>query len=308
MKYDIEKDIKFLEKNGIIMGQWCDVDDDFYHNSPGISASGLKQIDKECPETYKHAKDAGPQEKTEALIVGNAIHKFILENDDFEDEFLFAPVDKKTDRKWKIFANEHKEDPQIILRAKDGEMLNGILTSLRRPKDTSGTNTYDGIVINKNTTREKAIYVVDHERNIIIKVKVDINMDGMFLDLKSTKNAKPDIFMKDAANLGYGIQAAFYINTARMAGEKANMFGFIAVEKEAPYMHSVIILEDNDIQLEMSKVNRLLDVYAWCLNNDNWYGYNGVDQASGAQPLFVVKAMPSWHRYALEEANNFEGN
>ena len=307
MKYDIEKDIKILEDHGIIIGEWCDVEDEFYHNSPGISASGLKTIDKECPQVYKYGSDQPSAEKTEALILGSATHKYILEHDDFQDEFLFSPVDKKTDRKWKIFENEHKEDPQIILRARDEAMLSGMLTSLRTPKSQSSANTYDGIVINPNTQREKALYVVDKKRNIIIKVKVDINMDGMFIDLKSTKSANPDNFMKDAANLGYGIQAAFYLHVAREAEKKANLFGFIAIEKDAPFMHSVILLADEDIELEMTHISRLLDTYAYCLNNDHWYGYAGIDSETKSEPLFVVKNMPQWHRYKREEQNNFEG-
>ena len=305
--YNIEKDIKIIEDAGIIMGEWCDVDDDFYHNSPGISASGLKVIDKECPALFKFKKDMPEKPKTEALIFGSAIHKYVLENDDFDKEFLISPVSKKTDRKWKVFENLHRDESKIILREREGHDLVGMLESLQRPKDKSGINTYGGIIINSATTREKALYHVDKKRNIIIKLKVDINMDGMFLDLKSTKSANPDNFMKDAANLGYGIQAGFYLHVAREAGKNANLFGFIAIEKEVPYMHSVILLNDSDIELEITHVNRLLDTYASCLNNDVWPGYAGVDKITGKEPLFIVKSMPSWHRYNREEQNNFEG-
>lgn len=308
-KYDIEKDLKYLEDNGVVLDKWIDVDDDFYHSSPGISASGLKLIDKECPEVYKYQKDH-PKEKTEALILGNAIHKYILENDRFDEEYLVAPTSKKTDRDYKIFINNHKKDIEcgkIVLRKKDMEMLDGILESLRDSSTKGGTNTYDGIILNPNTQREKALYTVDKKRNIILKVKVDINMAGMFLDLKSTKSAHPDKFMKDAANLGYGIQAAYYRKIASLAGMDAKMFGFIAVEKEPPYIHSVVIMDEEDVQLEQHKVERLLDTYSFCLNNGIWYGPNGIDVKNKKEPLFVVKRMPSWHRFKLEEERDFEG-
>lgn len=308
-KYDLDKDIKYLVDAGIEFDKWIDVTDNFYHGSPGISASGLKTIDKTCPRVFRYQKD-NPTDKTEALILGNAIHKYILENDDFDSEYLISPSDKKTDREHKVFINAHKEEIEqgiVVLRKKDGEMLKGILESLRDSSSKGGTNTYNGIIINPNTQREKALYTIDRERNIILKVKVDVNMAGMFLDLKSTKSADPELFMKDAANMGYGIQAAYYLKVAQLSNQPAKMFGFIAIEKTAPYIHSVILLDEEDVQLELAKVDRLLDEYAFCLNNNVWYGPNGINKETGKEPLFVVKRMPSWHRFKLEEENNFEG-
>lgn len=309
-KYSIQEDIDYLLKNGVVFDEWVDVTDELYHKSPGISASGLKTIDKTCPLVFKHGKEH-PTKKTDALIFGGAIHKYILENDDFDSEYLVAPVNKKTEREYKAYILQHKDEiingKKIVLRKSEGEVLEGILSSLRDGSTKGGTNTYDGIIINQNTTREKALYTIDKERNIILKVKVDVNMSGMFLDLKSTKSADPEVFMKDAANLGYGIQAAYYLKIASLAKQPASMFGFIAVEKNAPYIHSVILMDSEDIQLELSKVNRLLDTYAFCLNTGTWYGPNGIDAATKKEPLFVVKKLPSWHRFKLEEESNFEG-
>jgi len=308
-KYDINKDIKYLEDNGVVFDTWIEVSDEFYHGSPGISASGLKTIDKTCPKVYHYGKGV-KTEKSEALILGSAIHKYILENDDFDSEYLISPSDKKTDREYKSHVLAHKDEiaaGSTVLRKRDGDMLKGILESLKESFTKGGTNTYDGIIINPNTKREMALYTIDKDRNIILKVKVDVNMSGMFLDLKSTKSADPEVFMKDAANLGYGIQAAYYLKIAQLANQEAKMFGFIAVEKTAPFIHSVILLSDEDIQLELSKVNRLLDEYAFCLNHDIWYGPNGIDKVTKREPLFVVSRMPSWHRFKLEEENNFEG-
>ncbi len=308
MKYNIEEDIKKIKDAGVVFDYWIDIEDDVYHGLPGISASGIKYIDKECPMKFKYMKENQLYEESEALVLGRAIHKYVLENDLFEDDFVFSPVDKKTERKWKVFENEMKDSGKVILRARDKDMLSGMIKSLRLPKDQYGTNTYDGIIINKNTIREKALFTIDKERNIILKVKVDINLDGLMIDLKSTKNANPPQFMKDAANMGYGLQAAFYTYVASMAKKKSKLFGFIAIEKTPPFMHSVIVMEHNDILLEKSKMLRIVDEYAYCLNHGIWYGYNGIDRKTGNQPLFVTGKLPAWHRYVLEEANDFKGD
>ena len=307
--YDIKKDIAKIKAAGVIFNEWCDIDDDVYHGLPGISASGLKLIDKECPQVYKYEKEH-PKDKSEAMILGSAIHKYILENDDFDSQYLIAPSDRKTDRAYKVFLSEKKDEIEngcIPLRKKDGEMLSGILASLRDGSTKGGINTYDGIIINPETLREKALFTIDKERQIILKVKVDVNIAGKFLDLKSTKSAHPDNFIKDAANMGYGIQAAYYMKIAQMAKKTAKMFGFIAVEKTAPYIHSIILLDSEDVNLELTKVERLLDVYQMCLYSDTWYGPNGINTLTQREPLFIVKKMPQWHLYKLEEENNFEG-
>jgi hypothetical protein len=308
MKYDIEQDIKKLEDSGVVLNEWIDIDDDLYHSLPGLSSTMAKYLDIECPLKLKHKMESEEEEKqSEALIMGRAIHKYILEVDDFDDYFIIAPTNDKRSREWKIFINNNKEDGKHILRKKDGEMLNGMLESLRRPKDKDGTNTYTGIITNSDSIREKALFTVDRKRNIILKIKVDINLDGMFLDLKSTKNANPKIFIKDAANLGYALQAAFYIYVAKTAGKKAETFGFIPIEKEPPYVHSVVLLSDEDIALANTKTERLIDEFAFCINNDIWYGYDGLMEDKKSEPLFTVQQLPSWYRYSLEEENGFEG-
>jgi hypothetical protein len=307
-QYYLNKALKILNEHDIVFDEWIDIDDDLYHSLPGLSSSGAKYLDSECPLKLKYNMDNKAEKSpSEALLVGRAIHKYILEVDDFENHFVISPTDDKRSREWKVFANNLKDDSRELLRKKDGEMLAGMLESLSRPKDEEGTNTYTGIITNSESIREKALFTIDKENGIVLKVKVDINLDGMFLDLKSTRSAKPSTFSKDIANMGYALQAAFYLKVARLAGKKASSFGFIPIEKEPPYMHSVMLLPDEDIKLAMTKVDRLISKFAFCLNNNSWYGYDGLMDDNKSEPLFTVAPLPAWYRYSLEEENGFEG-
>lgn len=305
-KYDIKKDIKYLEDNGVIFGEWQDIEDDFYHGSPGISASGLKTIISKCPAKYKYGKSMVTP-KSEALMLGSAIHKYILEHDDFDKHFLISPANKKTERQWKVFANQYKDDERPILRSSQGEMLQGIFDSLRKSKDKEGTNTYNGVIIHPDAVREQALYIVDKELDIILKIKVDIRIKDTFFDLKSTKDAGSKGFAKDAANLLYFVQAAFYLYVAKQADKEANTFGFVAVEKEPPYVHGVILVEDEDIKNDTSRIKKVLKDYSYYLHNDIWPAYEEVDKNTGKIPLFRTLAAPSWYRYEREAEQNFEG-
>jgi len=310
-KYNIDKDLKTLEDLGIPLNQWCDIPDDIYHNqAPGISASGLKTIRLGTPSKYIDQKRNERQKNSEALLLGRAIHKYILEPEDFYEEYLFM-TEKSTrrgDRHWKIFLNENDPDEKkIILKSAAKELLDGIESSLRKSKFGQNTSTYDGIIHNPMASREQALFTVDESRGILLKIKVDINLDEVMFDLKSTTNCNVKDFMAKAANLGYGLQAAVYLKVAELAGVPSTKFGFVAVEKEPPYDHSVIIMREEDVLLEKQALEKLLDEYAYYLHNNVWPGPNGIDTSTGKEPLFVVGELPAWYRYQLEEMNGFEG-
>ena len=66
-----------------------------YRRAEGISSSELKKI-AVSPMHYKYWKD-NPQERTPALLFGAAAHKYMLEKNDFDKEFIVAPnCDRRT--------------------------------------------------------------------------------------------------------------------------------------------------------------------------------------------------------------------
>jgi len=301
----LEQQLSKLKDLGIEIDTWVDIPDKVYFKAPGINATNLKILDKECPMKLKWKIDNPDTTETEALMLGRATHRFLLENELFDNEYAVAPTDNKRTREWKAFQLKIG-DEKNILRPKDYEMLEGMIESLKSPKDKFGTNTYDGIVRHPDSIRERALFTVDKKRDILMKVKVDIYLNGMVLDLKTTRSAKPINFAGDMARLGYDIQAVFYLNAVKNAGFEAKRFGFIAIEKEPPFTHSVIVMSKDDIELSRSKLDRLLDEYTWCVQNNKWPGYGGVDE-DGNEPLFIEEKLPNWYRYILEEENNFMG-
>ena len=66
-----------------------------YREHVGISKSQLFKITK-SPYHFKYALD-NPQEDTKALCFGRAAHKYILEKEDFFNEFVILPnIDRRT--------------------------------------------------------------------------------------------------------------------------------------------------------------------------------------------------------------------
>ncbi|NDF27696.1 MAG: M28 family peptidase, partial [Nitrosopumilaceae archaeon] len=73
--------------------------------------------------------------------------------------------------------------------------------------------------------------------SIACKIRCDlITMNGKYiLDLKTTVDSSKEKFTKTFMSLGYWMQAAHYVATARLAGINVERFIFIAVETKPPY-------------------------------------------------------------------------
>lgn len=307
IKEKLQRELEELKKLGIPLNTWVDIDDAVYHSNIGISASGLKAMAK-CPALYKYKSEnyVPEDEKAEHLLVGNAIHTYLLEPSKFFDTYIIAPSSDKRKKEWKDFiANMADEEKRkIVLRKDNGEMMKGLVESLSKPVNSMGLNIYDNIIHHPRTIREKALFTVDQKRGILLKMKTDINFSGVFFDVKSTKSANPVSFMRDAGNLGYDIQGSFYLKVAAMGGQQSRGFGFIAIEKTEPYLTSTIVMQDRDITLGNWQVETLLNTYVDCIENDRWYGYNGIN-SNKEEPLMINIGFPSYHRYSVEEKSGF---
>ena len=87
-----------------------------YRKSDGISSTELKKI-AISPMHYRFWKD-NPKEDTPALLFGRAAHKYMLEKDDFFNEFAVAPnVDRRTKvgkEEWTKFVEDNKGKEGLI--------------------------------------------------------------------------------------------------------------------------------------------------------------------------------------------------
>lgn len=66
-----------------------------YHADPAISKSDLDLINR-SPSYYKYVK-GNPRVQTAAMLLGSAVHKLVLEPEDFGEEYAVAPLaDRRT--------------------------------------------------------------------------------------------------------------------------------------------------------------------------------------------------------------------
>ena len=170
---------------------------DGYHSFKAISASGLKQAYKD-PKLYAN-KDKLMRLPSPALDMGTATHESLLEPDDFRiDSYKLTP------------ANVTKLEIMI----------------------NNGKVMFDSIL--SNTLNENSLFFKDN--GFIRKVRVDAYdpEKGILYDVKTTRYNSKSKFIKDAYDLGYHLQAAFYLDTLKLAGYKADYFAFLVIPSESP--------------------------------------------------------------------------
>lgn len=175
-----------------------DLDNESYHSLDGISASGLKSSWKD-PKLYS-LKGQLKRLYSPALDIGTALHEALLEPEKFSI-MTYKKLTPANTEKLKIMNHNGKLMFDYILSKTQNEMS-----------------------------------LVYQDNGFIRKVRADAYDEklGIIYDVKTTRYNSPEKFIKDAYTLGYHLQAAFYIDTMRLAGYKANYFAFLCVPSESP--------------------------------------------------------------------------
>ncbi|MDR3162548.1 MAG: PD-(D/E)XK nuclease-like domain-containing protein, partial [Helicobacteraceae bacterium] len=78
---------------------------------------------------------------------------------------------------------------------------------------------------------------------------------------KLSHDASPDGFTKSAANLGYYVQAAWYMDVCRSVGFEPKEFVFCAVEPNPPYMTGIYELDYSWLEFGRSEYRRALEIF-----------------------------------------------
>jgi hypothetical protein len=224
-----------------------------YHASNAIGSSILKKI---ASKSLAHALT---QEfnQTDAMILGSAIHAAILEPETFKEEFVFSP---KFDRRTKVGKEaaalfEEQAQGKTILTEDKKEIINGVIKSLNSHRVAKG--------MLSGGEAEYSYYHVDEETGLTLKCRPDYANHGALIDLKTCQDASHDGFMRACFNLGYHIQAAFYLDVYNKAnGTNLNEFFFLAVETSSPYAINTFKMGDVEISLGRQQYRKALNQLA----------------------------------------------
>lgn len=282
-----------------------------YHSKKEyISASGLKLI-KQSPLHFIEQE----KQDSDALIFGSAYHTYILEPELFDKEFFvfdethILDVLKGEGSQKPRGTNKYKEwyENQMKL-AEDKTMIElPMFNHIEKMSNRLKRHRYVNSLLS-NGEAEMSIYC-DVEIMTGQKIKIKIRPDYMkqqkriISDLKTTSDASIYGFPRNAAEYDYHLQASLYSDImAHIEGKELGWnFFFIAQEKTKPYAFNIFEASPQFLSQGRYEYEQLLMLYAFCLENNTWPGYQcytenkfGVNELS--LPAYAIKEL-NWFNH-----------
>lgn len=230
-----------------------------YHKHPAVSKSALDSINK-SPAYYQWSL-THEREETPAMRLGSAVHTAVLEPEEFVDRYVKAPLCDRRTKAGKALWAEFQEEYQshIVLSDQDWQTCMDMADAVKRNPQASR--------LLRNGQAEYSYFWEERSREM--KCRPDYLTDDYIVDLKTAMDASPSGFAKSVMNFRYHVQQAHYTAGRGMPDE----FYFIAVEKTAPYLVGVYVLDPAFLEMGLDERERNLDTLERCEESGEWPSY-----------------------------------
>lgn len=253
-----------------------------YHRVEALSASGCKKMLR-SPAHFRLMRDT-PNQPTAAMEFGTTVHDGVLEPAAFSNRVVCVP-DDAPNRPTKAQRNAKKPSPEslaaidywntfdalnagrIVLSAADFNRARCCIDAVNA-HPTARALLADAVV-------ETSLMWHDGATGVPCKARIDARNHGGLIDLKTTSDASPDGFARQAASLLYHVQAAFYFYGAEhVLNATPGFFGFVCVESEPPYAVACYSIPSNALQAGKRLADDAINRYAHALRVGAWQGYS----------------------------------
>lgn len=242
-----------------------------YREAEGISRSELFKIAR-SPLHFKYSMEN--PEDSQSLAFGRALHKYILEKDDFHNDFIILPEINRRTKAGKeeyeryqaeAFESERelvsREDMSVIIAMHDAVMAHPLAKQLLtgvHEKDFFWTDDMTG---EKCKCRPDCLTEYDGKNYIV--------------DYKSTDSCEDGHFERSCRKYGYKFQAGMYTEGIFQNTFEQYGFAFVAQEKKAPYAVRVYFCSPEFVAQGYDQFRELIGIYHSCKETGNWFGYEG---------------------------------
>jgi exodeoxyribonuclease VIII len=259
-------------------GVYRGVPEDIYHGAPGVSKSGLDRINR-SPAHFR----AGQSGDTAAQLIGRATHCAVLEPDDFRRRYAEGPeklqADKDKKAKQKLEAQGYS-----VLRPNEMEHVLAIQEAVWAHPAAR--------FLLSDGEAEVSAWWRDDATGELCKCRPDlVRPDNILADLKTTRDASPEGFTREAWKYRYHVQAAFYSEGwEKAAGVTVPAFLWIAVEPEPPYPVAVYAADSKQFRLGAQEADENLHTFHTCRVTGEWPAYSNEIQTLGL-PAWVANRM-----------------
>lgn len=264
-----------------------------YFALPAVNISSLKMLAR-SPLHYRHAL-ANPKTSA-AMTLGTAAHCAVLEPERFCRDYVTwckrtesGRVAPRTGKAWEAFVTEFGD--RTILTEDEAELAANIAAAVRGDP-VAAKYLDDG---DPEVTLEWTI----GERRCKGRVDWITMRDGqhVIVGLKTARDCRNHIFSTVAAQLGYGMQWAWYFDGYKaITGHEARMVE-IVVESKPPHAVVVYLITEDILAQGRDDYTNLLRQLADCESRDEW---------PGPAQTELVLSMPTWWYGNDEDISDLE--
>lgn len=248
-----------------------DLDENAYHAHPSsLSASGAKWLapPNACPAKFLWHRENPVT--TQAFDFGHVVHRMVLgKGADFE----VIPYDSKRSKAAQEKEAELRAEGKVPITVPEFEHAQALAAAVENDP-TAGPLFTGG-------DAEVSLFWPDPETGVTRRARLDYlkqmgdDRRAIIADLKTARSSDPYVFGKSAADFGYAISAANYVDGVKACGLHDDpVFLFAVVEKEAPHVVTVLQATDDVIQLGRHLMREALKTYAECTKSGVWPGYS----------------------------------
>ncbi|WP_104151120.1 PD-(D/E)XK nuclease-like domain-containing protein [Mycobacterium intracellulare] len=244
-------------------------DIDYHADHLSLSSSGARaMIPPSAPAIFAHQRKEPPNPKPE-YDFGHAAHKYVL-----GEGSVIVEVDADSWRSADARAarEEAWAADQVPLLSKDVAKAKAMAdAAYEHPVLRSLLNAADG-------APELSGYWHDPETGVRLRYRTDwlCQIGGRIvgLDYKTTTNAEPNHCARSAADYGYHMQKAWYLDglaATEVADDADFLLAFQA--KTPPFLVSVIRIRPHHVDLGRRRNRHAINTYAECTQSGVWPGY-----------------------------------
>jgi len=242
--------------------------DAVYHSiSFGISKSGLDKIAL-SPAHYRFGEKT---ERSRAMVIGAAIHCALLQPDLYESEYMrLHGVTVRTASEYKAACKEYSLGPDYILTGPESDHIAGMQACVLADPNAKRLLTGDGY-------REASLFVRDPVTQVVVRVRFDFVPTDLTLpivDLKKTRDCRPEKFMRHIHEYRYHVQAALYLDAWNWATGEHRMWCNLAVEETLPHAMKPYLMGPESLILGRKLYRENLNAFAECDRTNTWPCYD----------------------------------
>jgi hypothetical protein len=271
-------------------GMFGNVSDESYHADRGsLSVSAAKLLlPPSCPSKFRYIQDNAQKPKRE-FDFGHVAHRLVLGKG---AEFAVldpAVVGLKKDGTvadspratagWKAAEADARQRGLVPIHVEDHDKAQAMAAAVFA-HPIAGPLFEEG-------TAEVSLYCTDEETGVRLRGRCDwITGSGDIVDYKTSITANPAELQRRFWQLGYWMQAAWYIDLALAVGAETDpVFRFVVQEKTPPYVVTVVRYDYEAIIEGRAANHRAKELYVRCRDSGVWPGYTDNE---------VVLSLPRW--------------